>query len=197
MNDPLFSREALGKFNTKPELHSRQQNTNSYVVKSEDGTCEKDMRTHVEKKLENCQLCNRRHDLDECKAFSDIVVAERSKFWQNRSCFMVAMKVFQQNTACNFPKRRTCKIRLGKHPTGLHGFQYKKKDWATIGNSQHQQKSETSNCANVYDIQYESIGTEDVLSMCVVPVKVQHNQSDKEIITFSMLDTCSQRAFVT
>ena len=34
MNDPLLSREALGEFNTKPERHSRQRNTNSYVVKS-------------------------------------------------------------------------------------------------------------------------------------------------------------------
>ena len=33
--------------------------------------------------------------------------------------------------------------------------------------------------------------------MCVVPVKVQHNQSDKEIIKFAMLDTCSQGTFVT
>ena len=55
----------------------------------------------------------------------------------------------------------------------------------------------TSNCANVDDIQCQSVGTEDVLSMCVVPVKVQDNQSDKEIITFAMLDTCSQGAFVT
>ena len=55
----------------------------------------------------------------------------------------------------------------------------------------------TSNCANVDEIQCESIGTEDVLSMCVVPVKVHHNQSDKEIITFVMLDTCSQGTFVT
>ena len=28
MNDLLFSCEALGEFNTKPEQHSRQQNTN-------------------------------------------------------------------------------------------------------------------------------------------------------------------------
>ena len=55
----------------------------------------------------------------------------------------------------------------------------------------------TSNCANVDDIQCQSVGTEDVLSMCVVPVKVQDNQSDKEIITFAMLDTCSQGTFVT
>ena len=33
--------------------------------------------------------------------------------------------------------------------------------------------------------------------MCVVPVNVQHKQSNKEIITFAMLDTCSQRNFAT
>ena len=45
----------------------------------------------------------------------------------------------------------------------------------------------TSNCANVDDIQCESIGAEDVLSMCVVPVNVQHSQLDKEIITIQYL----------
>ena len=63
-----------------PWWHSRQQNTNRYVVKSEDGTYEEGMKTSQgEKKLENCQLYNK-HDLDESKAFNDIVVAERSKF---------------------------------------------------------------------------------------------------------------------
>ena len=80
MNEPLFSLEALGEFNTKTKRHSRQWNTNSYVVKSKDGTDEKGVGTQVEKKLENCQLCNRHHDLDECKAFNNMVVAERSKF---------------------------------------------------------------------------------------------------------------------
>ena len=37
------------------------------------------MRTQDEKKLESCQLCNRQHDLDECKAFNDMVVTKRSK----------------------------------------------------------------------------------------------------------------------
>ena len=31
----------------------------------------------------------------------------------------------------------------------------------------------------------------------MIPVKVQHNQFGKEIITFAMLDTCSQWTFVT
>ena len=33
--------------------------------------------------------------------------------------------------------------------------------------------------------------------MCVVSVKVQHKESNKEIITFTMLDICSQGTFMT
>ena len=156
------------------------------------------MRTQVEEKLKNCQLCNRHHELDECKAFNDMVVAERSNFLAKRKLRYGCYESISVNhTARNCPKRRTCKICLGKLPISLHSVQYKKKDGTTKkGSSQHQQKSVTSNCANVDDIQCESIGTEDVLSMYVVPVKVQHSQSDKEIITLAMLDTCSQGTFV-
>ena len=66
-------------------------------------------------------------------------------------------------------------------------FPVQKERWDNRRLSQHQQKSVTSNCANVDDIQCESIGTEDVLSMCVVPVNVQHSQLDKEIITIQYL----------
>ena len=54
-----------------------------------------------------------------------------------------------------------------------------------------------NNCANTDDIQCESIGTEDVLSTRVVRLKVPHNQPEKEIITFAMIDTFSQGTFVT
>ena len=33
--------------------------------------------------------------------------------------------------------------------------------------------------------------------MCVVPVRVKHNSSDKEVKTFALLDTCSQGTFLT
>ena len=47
------------------------------------------------------------------------------------------------------------------------------------------------------DVQYESFRTGEVLSMCVEPVKVWHKNSDKEIMKFAMLDTCSQGTFRT
>ena len=38
---------------------------------------------------------------------------------------------------------------------------------------------------------------EDVISMCVVPVKVKHKDSNFVYSTFAMLDNCSQGCFVT
>ena len=54
-----------------------------------------------------------------------------------------------------------------------------------------------SNCANISNTQYAAIGSGQVLSMYVVPVKVQHKQSNKGIIAFAMLDTCCQGTFAT
>ena len=45
--------------------------------------------------------------------------------------------------------------------------------------------------------QCAGIGSGQVLSMCVIAVKLQHKGSNKEIITFAMLDTCSQGTFAT
>ena len=54
-----------------------------------------------------------------------------------------------------------------------------------------------NNCANIKDVQCEPIGTGEVLSMCIVPVKVQNKNSDKKVMMFAMLETFSQGAFTT
>ena len=82
-----------------------------------------------------------------------MMVAEKSKFLgKQKLCYGCFKSISAKHTAHNCPKRRTCKICLGKHPIVLHGFQYKKKDGTTEGNSKHQQQSVTSNCANVDNI---------------------------------------------
>ena len=107
MNNALFSLEALGEFKTKPEQHLRKRNTNSYVVKSEDQTDEKSVRTQDEIKLENCQLCSRHYDLDEWKAFNGMVVAERSKYLvKQKLCYGCYDSISAKHTACNCPKKR-------------------------------------------------------------------------------------------
>ena len=89
------------------EQHLRQRNTNSYVVKSEDQTDEKSVRTQEGIKLENCQLCNKYYDLDEWKAFNGMVVAERSNYLvKQKLCYGCYESISAKHTTCNCPKKR-------------------------------------------------------------------------------------------
>ena len=51
-----------------------------------------------------------------------------------------------------------------------------------------------SNCAYVGDSYVVDF---TILSMCVVPVRMQHEKSNKEIISFAMLDANVQGTFLT
>ena len=92
------------------------------------------------------------------------------------------------------PSRNSCKILLAKHPNGLHEHKIRRKD-DSKGNDDPG-KTVKNNCTNIKDVQCELVRTGEVLSMCVLPAKVGHKNSDKEIMTFAMLDTCSQGTFI-
>ena len=84
---------------------------------------------------------------------------------------------------------------LQKHAKGLHEYKIRRKDDSKGDDDPG--KTVKNNFTNIKDVQCESIRTGEVISMCVVPVKVRHKNSDKEIMTFAMLDTCSQGTFIT
>ena len=54
---------------------------------------------------------------------------------KQKLCYGWYESISAKYTTHNSLKRRTWKICLGKHPTSLRGFQHKKKDGATKGNS--------------------------------------------------------------
>ena len=194
MNEPLFS-EAPADYHTKLEHPVRQKRMKNYTIKAEDEN-KKDVRGSSEDSSSKCRICNGQHDLDECKAFNDMIFKERSKFLSKQKlCYGCYEVVSSKYTARNCPRRRSCKICLAKHPTGLHGYKIRRKDDSK--GDYNSGKTVKSNCANIRDAQCESVRTREVLSMCRVPVKVQHINSDKEIMVFAMLDTCSQGTFIT
>ena len=124
-------------------------------------------------------------------------VQGRSKFLSKQKlCYGCYEKISQSHTARNCPIQRTCKICAGKHKTGLHGFKLKRKGDDSSDDNKASEKIK-SNCANISNNQCAAIGSGQVLSMCVLPVKVQHKESNDEIITFAMLDNCSQGTFAT
>ena len=65
-----------------------------------------------EQKPENCQLCNRHHNLDEHKTFNDMVVAERSKFLAKQEfCYGCYESISSKYTARNCPKKKEEHVR--------------------------------------------------------------------------------------
>ena len=97
MNDSLFSREGLTDYHTKSEHPVRQKRMKNYTIKAEDEN-EKDVRGSLEDNSSKCNMCNGRHDRDECKAFNDMAVEEASNSCLSRTCAMVSMKSSHHNT---------------------------------------------------------------------------------------------------
>ena len=73
-----------------------------------------------------------------------------------------------------------------KASTTLHGVKLDKKDKASI-------KDEKSNGEQNEEMNCASINTySDVVSMCIVHVRVKRKDSVSEVQTYALLDNCSQ-----
>ena len=92
MNDRLFSHKVLADYHTKLEHPDRQKRMKNYTIKAEDEN-KKDVRGSSEDNSSKCKMCNGRHDLDECKAFNDMTVEERSKFLSKQKLCYVCYEV--------------------------------------------------------------------------------------------------------
>ena len=81
----------------------------------------------------------------------------------------------------------------GKHPTTFHGYVRKKAD-----NTQHQRNSEASEERSDGEVAAcASLNTDiEVISICVVPVKLGHGDSGETLKTYALLDSCSQGNFI-
>ena len=112
---------------------------------------------------------------------------------KNRLCYGCYGEISSKHTACT--NRRICKVCQGKHPTGLHG--YKTKNKKSPNEAKADDKNETAMKSNCAGIGNAATNLGEVISMCVVSVRLRHCNSDKEVSTFALLDTCSQGTFVT
>ena len=192
----MFSRQALSEY-LRPEHPVKDSREKKKVAsyRLQFDKSDKANKSKTGKDKGSCVLCKGNHDLDECKAYNDMVVKERSRFLTKQLCYGCYEEISSTHTARNCPKRRECKICLGKHPTGLHGFKFSSKKADGNKSRTDDDKTVKSNCAYVGDSHNNHICDPTVLSICVVPVRMQHEKSNKEIISFAMLDACSQGTF--
>ena len=113
---------------------------------------------------------------------------------KNRSCFGCYAEISPKHKARSCKNRRNCKICQGKHPTGLHG--YKRKNKKSPDEAKVDDKNQTAMKRNFAGVGNAATNVGEVISMCVVSVRLRHCNSDKEVSTFALLDTCSQGTFV-
>ena len=124
-------------------------------------------------------MCGERYDIENCKYYLQQALEKRSKLVFKKKLFYGCFQeIKKDHNAKNCSNTRLCKVSNGKHPTALHGYIRKKVD-----NTQHQCNSdaneerkdgEVAECASL------NTGME-VISMCVVPVKVRHGDSGKTL----------------
>ena len=124
---------------------------------------------------------------------------------RKKLCYGCYTPIAADHNARTCKTRITCKICNQKHPTGLHVCISKKKG-INVNNGGHSTKGHNdgqdgntllqSNIAEV-DVKCASTGfPANIISMCVVPVKLSHAKTKKDVPTLAMLDNCSQGTFL-
>ena len=103
--------------------------------------------------------------------------------------------------------RRICKICNQKHPTGLHGYVPKRRDRSNSATTSSANPIENDNLrassvpvvSNFAEMEMKCASAgipAKIISMCVVPAKIGHVHTKKEVSTLAMLDSCSQGTFM-
>ena len=141
-----------------------------------------------------CQFCDGNHDLDDCQFCNELSVEDRSSFLKkNKLCYRCYREITSTHT-CN--NGRVCKVCQGKHLSGLHGYKMKIKKTSDDDTYKAGEQPEAmkNNCAGIKNV---ATVVGEIISMCVVPVRLRHRNSQKEVKTFTLLDSCSQDTFVT
>ena len=109
---------------------------------------------------------------------------------------MVAVaEMSSKHTARSCTNKRVCKVCHGKHPTGLNG--YKAKNKKSPYEAKVDDKNETAMKSKCASIGNAATNLGEVISMCVMSVRLRHCNSDKEVSAFALLDAYSQETFVT
>ena len=177
----MFSRQAIESFNEKSEKQPERRNRRLKTLA-------------IEAVEEKCPICSSNHDIDEWEDLKKLPNDERSKvFFQKKLCYGCCKRISNGDNSKSCKKRRKCKHYKGTHPTVLHAFKIKSKERSKQGqdgkeNVERENRSASVNCV--------SSRMNQVISMCIVPVKVRIKGSQAAVNTCAMLDNCSQGRFV-
>ena len=108
VNDPLFSREAVGQYEEKPfkqQSKSTKYKFQTHVIK-EAGDSEK-------RDKAKCPICDE-HDIKECQVFLSQTMEDRSKtLYKKKLCYGCLGNISKEHNAKSCANRRMCKVCSG------------------------------------------------------------------------------------
>ena len=122
VNDPLFSREAVGQYEEKPlkqKTRSTKYKFQTHVIKEAGDSGKRDKA--------KCPVCDDHHDIEECQVFLSQTMEDRSKtLYKKKLCYGCLGNISKEHNAKSCANRRMCKVCSGRHPTVLHGLKIQK-----------------------------------------------------------------------
>ena len=160
-NDPLFSKEVLSRYVGKKEAPNQRKLLKAHLNAAEEKT---------EEIVSSFQLRHKSHYLDGCPNYKKKSVEERSKFlFHKKLCYGCYTPISSEHNAQICKQRRVCDICRERHPAELHGYKASKKNRTGDGNDSGKNNGSLA-CATTKM-------ASNVVSMCVVPVKIKYNKS--------------------
>ena len=139
-------------------------------------------------------MCNVNHDIDDYTYYLQQKMEAGSKFqFKNKLCHRCLVTVTKEHKTCS--SRRTCKVCNEKNVTTFHdnvitlGLKKEAAINSDKGLADDEKNQGGVKCASV------NTGT-DVISMCLVAIKVQYDNPSKVLKTHALLDSCNEGSFI-
>ena len=138
------------------------------------------------------------HQLDGCLKFMGMALKDRNNFLSKKKyCFRCLQPMKPNYNVKTCDKRLNCRTCSGGHPTAMHGYVPKRKEDAQDDQrSNENDESVTNSFADVETLSTIEKHKTNVISMCIVPVKVRAATQGRDVLTYAMLDNCSQGSFI-
>ena len=191
VSNPLSSKAVVDKYLEKRPNHKRYK-----ISAFATGEQSKKGDLHI------CINCNGNHKLENCKEFMEKPLKERIKFlMRQKRCYGCLEPMSDGRNTKTCTSNLMCSSCKGNHPTLLHGYVPKDRRSTDVGDQDPKKTDEVlkNSFAGLDDLKCAATSKEhgsNVISMCVVPVKVKHEHGANEVTTYAMLDNCSQGSFI-
>ena len=137
-------------------------------------------------------VCGKGHLIDHCKEFMEKSPKERTKILaKGKLCFGCYQPMTENHNAKSCKQRLVCRLCFELHPTGMHDYMKRKTNEDHDNTQPRELGTDTVKCASV-----NGKLDAEIISMCIVAVWVGHKSTRKMVMTYAMLDNCTQGFFI-